>query len=222
VIAGREPDARIRHVKAGNAGQQGRPFWASVRCDYERLGAAWSRLGFLGAAAGNRAFRPVVTLRLCQALMKEPEQPTAWFRLRRRLFSRTARMAHACTCHLAGMDLHWDTDIGPGLQIVHGWGLVISPGSRIGADCTLLHGVTIGQNHVTGAGGSVSVLHPVIEDHVWIGPHAVLVGGIRVGRGAHIAAGTLVTRNVPTATIVAGNPMIRVRKVAPGEKPALS
>ena len=142
----------------------------------------------------------------------QPARPSLGFRLRRRLLGRLAQWLHALATQLACVDLHWDTDIGPGFQICHGWGIVVSPGARIGPGCTFLHGVTIGQNRFTDREGRVVTLYPVIEAEVWIGPHAVIVGAVTVGRGAHVAAGTLVTRNIPPGSIVAGNPMQKPRK----------
>jgi len=46
----------------------------------------------------------------------------------------------------------------------------------------------------------------VIEDDVWIGIGAIVLKGVRVGRGARIAAGAVVTRDVPEGAWVAGNP----------------
>jgi acetyltransferase-like isoleucine patch superfamily enzyme len=46
----------------------------------------------------------------------------------------------------------------------------------------------------------------VIEDHVWIGMRAMLLPGVHVGRGAVVAAGAVVTRDVPPLCVVAGMP----------------
>ena len=46
----------------------------------------------------------------------------------------------------------------------------------------------------------------VIEDDVWIGPNATILKGVRVGRGAFVEAGALVTRDVPARSRIAGNP----------------
>ncbi|WP_175871412.1 acyltransferase [Burkholderia sp. BCC0397] len=46
----------------------------------------------------------------------------------------------------------------------------------------------------------------VIEDHVWIGARAIISPGVRVGEGAVVGAGSVVTRDVEPYTIVAGNP----------------
>ena len=46
----------------------------------------------------------------------------------------------------------------------------------------------------------------IIEDDVWIGPNATILKGVRVGAGSWIEAGSLVTRDVPPASRVLGNP----------------
>ncbi|PZO19274.1 MAG: acyltransferase [Leptolyngbya foveolarum] len=52
----------------------------------------------------------------------------------------------------------------------------------------------------------------VIEDDVWIGFNSTVLKGVRIGRGAIIAAGAVVTKNVPEFSIVAGNPGKVVKK----------
>lgn len=46
----------------------------------------------------------------------------------------------------------------------------------------------------------------VLEDDVWVGANAIVLGGVRVGRGSVVAGGSVVTRDVPPFTIVAGVP----------------
>jgi acetyltransferase-like isoleucine patch superfamily enzyme len=46
----------------------------------------------------------------------------------------------------------------------------------------------------------------VIEDDVWVGPNATILKGVRIGAGAFVEPGALVTRDVPTRSRVAGNP----------------
>jgi acetyltransferase-like isoleucine patch superfamily enzyme len=50
-----------------------------------------------------------------------------------------------------------------------------------------------------------------IEDDVWIGARAVILHGVRVGRGSVIGAGSVVTKSVPPYAIVAGNPAQVIR-----------
>jgi acetyltransferase-like isoleucine patch superfamily enzyme len=54
-----------------------------------------------------------------------------------------------------------------------------------------------------------------IGRNVWIGMRAILLGSLRIGDGAIVAAGTLVTHDVPPFTVCAGNPMTIVRKADP-------
>lgn len=59
----------------------------------------------------------------------------------------------------------------------------------------------------------------VIEDDVWIGFKASIMKGVRIGRGAIVAAGSVVTKDVPPFTIVAGNPARTVRTLAETSSP---
>lgn len=54
----------------------------------------------------------------------------------------------------------------------------------------------------------------VIEDNVWIGHRSIIMHGVTIGSGAVIAAGSVVTKDVPPNAIVGGNParLIRYRK----------
>jgi acetyltransferase-like isoleucine patch superfamily enzyme len=53
----------------------------------------------------------------------------------------------------------------------------------------------------------------VIEDDVWIGPNATILKGVRIGAGAFVEAGALVTRDVPAGMRVIGNPAELAGKV---------
>lgn len=53
----------------------------------------------------------------------------------------------------------------------------------------------------------------VIEDDVWIGLGASVLGGVRIGRGAIVGAGTIVTKDVPAFSLAVGNPMRIVRSL---------
>ncbi|HEX2055171.1 MAG TPA: DapH/DapD/GlmU-related protein, partial [Nitrospiraceae bacterium] len=52
----------------------------------------------------------------------------------------------------------------------------------------------------------------VIEDDVWLGSSTIVLSGVRIGKGAVVAAGSIVTRNVPDGCIVAGNPARVVKR----------
>lgn len=53
----------------------------------------------------------------------------------------------------------------------------------------------------------------VIEEDVWIGGAAVVVPGVRIGRGAVIGAGSVVTKDVPPMCVYAGNPARFIKKI---------
>jgi maltose O-acetyltransferase len=54
--------------------------------------------------------------------------------------------------------------------------------------------------------GNISSAPIVIEDHVWISFNVTILKGVRIGKGAIVAANTLVTKDVAPFTMVAGNP----------------
>jgi acetyltransferase-like isoleucine patch superfamily enzyme len=66
--------------------------------------------------------------------------------------------------------------------------------------------------------GNVLSAEVVIEDDVWIGAKSTITKGVRIGRGAVVAAGSVVTRNVEPFTLVAGNPA-RVIRALDDRKP---
>lgn len=53
----------------------------------------------------------------------------------------------------------------------------------------------------------------IIEDDVWIGMGAVILKGVRIGKGSVVAAGAVVTKDVPPNTVVAGNPAQIVKQL---------
>lgn len=93
-----------------------------------------------------------------------------------------------------------DADIGPGFMMMHYYSIVIGP-AKIGSNLIVHHNLTIGQ-----AVARLDHSIPEIGDNVWIGPHCVITGGIRIGNGVTISAGTILSKDVPDNCLVAGNP----------------
>jgi serine O-acetyltransferase len=107
---------------------------------------------------------------------------------------------------LTGVEIHPAAQIGQGLFIDHGSGVVIGETAQIGDDVTMYQGVTLG-----GTGFATGKRHPTVEDNVTIGSGAKLLGPIRIGHGAKIGANSVVIHDVPPNSTVVGNPGHPVR-----------
>lgn len=94
-------------------------------------------------------------------------------------------------------------EIGPGFFIGHFGTIVTSSEVKIGKNCNIAHGVTLG---VTRRGSKEGA--PSLGNEVWIGTGAVIVGGISIGNNVLIAPGAYVNFDVPDNSIVIGNPGI--------------
>lgn len=113
---------------------------------------------------------------------------------------------------LTGADIHPAAEIGGGLRLTHTSGLVIGRNARLGSDVNVLHGVTIG-------GSGKAWFDPTFEDglpeigdgtEIWAG--AKVLGPVKIGRGCHIGANAVVTRDLPDgASITAGQSTRRLR-----------
>jgi serine O-acetyltransferase len=106
------------------------------------------------------------------------------------------------------IDIHPAARIGCGVFIDHGHAIVVGETATIGDNVSILQDVTLG-----GTGKEEGDRHPKIGDHVLIGAGAKILGNIKVGRGSRIAAGSVVLKDVPPGTTVAGVPARIVGKV---------
>ena len=93
---------------------------------------------------------------------------------------------------LTGIEIHPAAEIGGGLFIDHGTGVVIGETAEIGDNVTLYQGVTLG-----GTGFATGKRHPTVEDNVTIGSGAKLLGPITVGHGAKVGANSVVITRCP-------------------------
>jgi serine O-acetyltransferase len=103
---------------------------------------------------------------------------------------------------LTGIEIHPGARIGRGFFIDHGNGVVIGETAEIGEDVLLFHQVTLGNSNVSSSGKR----HPTIGNHVVIGAGAKILGPIYIADNSQIGAGSIVTKDVPSHSVVVGNP----------------
>ncbi|WP_374511652.1 serine acetyltransferase [Niveibacterium sp.] len=161
--------------------------WSDIRADLAVLAGA-RKLSLVRALVAKRQFRVIFFYRLARATkssnspLKKVAYPLLW------LLHRT------CSERLC-MELPLSCEVGPGLRIFHGYGLVVHGDARIGPGVTLKHHTTIG---ATDRGV------PMIGSNVEIGAHCLVIGAVNVGDGATIGAGSVITKNVPAGAVVVG------------------
>jgi serine O-acetyltransferase len=100
-----------------------------------------------------------------------------------------------------GISIPVEATIGKGLRIHHFGGIIIHPQAVVGEECTIYHGVTLGD--LGGHGGA-----PCIGSRVVIGAGAKVIGPINVGDDSRIGANAVVVNAVPPRHIATGVPAI--------------
>jgi serine O-acetyltransferase len=170
-------------------------WWKMLMTDTHRIYGRSSWLLFSHGLLTSRTYRVLFTLRLGQSRL-------GWL----------AAPLHRWTCGRAGIDFPRHSNVGPGLAINHGWGIVISSGAKIGKNVTLFQGVTIGRRDRLDAQGRRTTEFPIIEDSVCVGPHAIIVGGVTIGRGSRISPGSVIVESIPAQSVAQGNPALIVRE----------
>ena len=108
-----------------------------------------------------------------------------------------------------GIQIGWKAKIGEGLVLVHCGDIAVNNEVIIGKNCTLYRGVTVGMEFRGKRKGN-----PTICDNVWIGSNACVVGNVRIGDDVLIAPLSFVNFDVPSHSIVLGNPA----RIIPREK----
>jgi serine O-acetyltransferase len=111
-----------------------------------------------------------------------------------RLVSELARI-------LTGIEIHPGAQVGRGLFIDHGMGVVVGETAEIGDDVLIYQGVTLG-----GTSRHKEKRHPTIEDRVLIGAHATVLGPVTIGHDSKIAASAVVVSSAPPHSTLVGVP----------------
>lgn len=118
-----------------------------------------------------------------------------------------ARWISQCTRFLTGIEIHPGAQIGRGLFIDHGMGVVIGETTIIGDNCTIYQGVTLG-----GTGKEKGKRHPTLGNNVMVGCGAKVLGPFTVGDNSKIAAGAVVLSEVPADSTCVGVPARIVKR----------
>ncbi|MBK5230346.1 MAG: acyltransferase [Thermoleophilia bacterium] len=127
-----------------------------------------------------------------------------------------------CTIHFYG-----DVKIGDRCYFNRGCYLVAHEKLQIGDGCIFGQRVSIhDQDHrmapvETPPGERGYDSSPVIvEDNVWVGAGATILRGVHIGRGAVVAAGSIVTKDVPAYTLVGGVPAKAIKRIEDAPEPS--
>lgn len=160
-----------------------------IQKDFYRESGKWLSTSEIWAKCINPNLHFVYILRKCQRHSKQSIRGLFW-----RMVLRKHQIKY-------GFQIYPETEIGEGLYLGHWGALVINPKAKIGRNCNIAQGVTIAQANRGKNEGA-----PTIGNEVWIGPNAVIVGKITVGNNVLIAPNSYVNFNVPSNSVVIGNP----------------
>ncbi|MCV9965316.1 serine O-acetyltransferase [Pararhizobium sp. BT-229] len=143
---------------------------------------------FLEAILYFKGFHAIQTHRLAHWLLNRGRRDFALY-----LQSRSSSVFQT--------DINPAARIGKGIFLDHATGLVVGETAVVGDNVSILHGVTLG-----GTGKEGSDRHPKIGNGVLIGAGAKILGNIHIGNCSRVAAGSVVLKEVPSKTTVAGVP----------------
>ena len=152
--------------------------------------ARMNRLTFNDAEEVRTLFSELVGTKVDESFLLIPPFYTAGgdeIRVGRNVF-----VNQNCTFYdLGGLDIADDVMIGPNVSII-----------------TTGHPLAPSQRRTTTIGKPI-----VIERNVWIAAGATIIGGVTVGENSVVAAGSVVTKDVPSNTLVGGNPARVIRSI---------
>ena len=103
-------------------------------------------------------------------------------------------------CRKYGIEIKTQTKIGPGFVMAHPYNITVSPFAEIGSNVNMMKGSTLGLSSGKKPGA------PKLGDCVFVGINSTVLGGVTIGDDVMIAPNTFVNQDVPSHSIVIGNP----------------
>jgi serine O-acetyltransferase len=173
--------------------------------DYYRASGSYSPGGLVWSVIRRHysGFNYLVALRVCRALDNKKgvfSRLLIWFTKNN---LRRIQLKYST-------EIPWEAEFGPGLLLPHPSGIVIHPRARAGKNCTILQGVTIGNNLYQDRDCVA-----VIGDNVTICAGARIIGAVKIGDNVTVGANAVVTRDVEPGCIVAGVPARVIARKSP-------
>jgi serine O-acetyltransferase len=164
------------------------PLWSTVRADISRLREGDDSVRTLVRGLLSQGFQALFFYRIFRWFYERriPTQPLRFF---------IERFIEIIT----GVSIPARATIGKGLRIHHFGGIIVHSEAAIGENCTIYHGVTLGDR---GGWGGV----PRVGNRVLIGAGAKLIGEIVIGDDCVIGANAVVHTSVPAGHIAVGVP----------------
>jgi serine O-acetyltransferase len=120
------------------------------------------------------------------------------------------RVASRLIRHAYGSDVHWETQLEPGIVFVHGMGMAISRSARVERGAILFQNVTLGAAFDSTSGSTGA---PLVHQSVHVGAGSTLVGPITIGARSKVTANCFVRSSIPADSIVeAPAPLVSARR----------
>jgi serine O-acetyltransferase len=166
------------------------PFWSTLRADIARFREEDQSIRTLVRGLLSQGFHALVVYRFFRWCFerKVPTQPVRFF---------VERLTEIMT----GISIPAEAKIGKGLRIHHFGGIIFHSAVVVGENCTIYHGVTLGDRG--GWGGA-----PRVGNNVTIGAGAKLLGEIEIGDNCLIGANAVVRTSVPSGCVAVGVPAV--------------
>lgn len=163
---------------------------------YRNLGACNRKLIVKSFLSRNSTTGFLIHYRLCHYFAGLEKKNFMQFLVHGVLYFRFCRRQEFC-----GIELNQHTQIGYGLRLPHKGAIVIHPLARIGNNCEIMQGVTIGNNIMKDRDAVA-----VIGDEVMLCAGSKIIGGVSIGKTVIVGANAVVNRDVADHTIVGGIP----------------